>query len=227
MVKSKDAPLVLKAIKPYLARAEELSRVGTPQAATVAYYCQKYAMEEGLKRKDGSPEVKKYLLDLMGELEAAKKSGNVVMDESDAKTMVEEVAMAAFKRADDVDRAGNADKKTAMTYYAAQALFEVLRQFSAERDLDPDIKNLSRYAKFKAADIIKALNEGRKPTPGDGSVGMGMGMDGGGGEGGDDEGHEAAHDESHGSFDHMAPSPAAKLPPPASSFAPPAPAAPA
>jgi vacuolar protein sorting-associated protein VTA1 len=196
-VHSKDTPDSLKAIKGFIARGEEMSRVQTQAAATTAYYSFKMAMSLGIKLNDKTPPVKKFLNELMTDLETAKNNPLVVRDEGEAKLIVEEVAMNAFKRADDVDRRGEADKKTAMTYYTAQTLFEVLKQFSPDGELDPDTKSMCKYAKWKATDIMKAINEGRKPTPGDASGSFVVGGGGRGSIGGSDDGIDLHQQQQH------------------------------
>ncbi|KAH7544448.1 hypothetical protein JRO89_XS15G0168300 [Xanthoceras sorbifolium] len=52
---------------------------------------------------------------------------------------------------------------TAKTFYAASIFFEILNQFGV---LPPDLEQKQKYAVWKAADIRKALKEGRKPVPG-------------------------------------------------------------
>lgn len=42
---------------------------------------------------------------------------------------------------------------------------QILNQFKDE-GLEPDLVDMQRYAAWKAADIRKALREGRSPTPG-------------------------------------------------------------
>jgi len=143
-------------------RAEEMRKANTEVSRTVAFFCGKYAMELGISLSDRSPEVKAFLLELMKELEA----GKVKMDDAAAKALVEDFAMQVFQRADDVDRAGNADKSTAQSFYAAATFMEILKQFSATKELDEDIKATQLYAKWKATDIVRAIKEGRKPTPG-------------------------------------------------------------
>ncbi|KAF3771488.1 Protein-like OF MAMMALIAN LYST-INTERACTING PROTEIN 5 [Nymphaea thermarum] len=76
---------------------------------------------------------------------------------------VEGFALNVFGKADKQDRAGRADLNTAKTFYAASLFFEILGQFG---DLQPDIEQKMKYAAWKAADIRKALKEGRKPEPG-------------------------------------------------------------
>jgi len=46
-------------------------------------------------------------------------------------------------------------------------LLQILRQFG---ELPEDLVDVQRYAAWKAADIRKALREGRQPTPGNGNA---------------------------------------------------------
>ena len=61
---------------------------------------------------------------------------------------------------------------------SAASFFDILREFDANGELGADVRDIAKYAKWKAADIMKALSEGRKPTPGDanGSVAVGEGF---------------------------------------------------
>ncbi|KAK6919287.1 Vta1/callose synthase, N-terminal [Dillenia turbinata] len=54
-------------------------------------------------------------------------------------------------------------RNTAKTFYAASIFYEILNQFG---ELHPDLEQKRKYAAWKAADIRKALKEGRKPVPG-------------------------------------------------------------
>ena len=56
-----------------------------------------------------------------------------------------------------------ADKGTARTFYAAGNFFDILAQFG---ELSEEVKQKKKYAKWKAADILAAIKEGRAPTPG-------------------------------------------------------------
>ncbi|XP_019459629.1 PREDICTED: protein HOMOLOG OF MAMMALIAN LYST-INTERACTING PROTEIN 5-like isoform X2 [Lupinus angustifolius] len=76
---------------------------------------------------------------------------------------VEGFALNVFGKADKQDRAGRADLNTAKTFYASSIFFEILNQFGA---LQPDLEQKQKYAVWKAADIRKALKEGRKPVAG-------------------------------------------------------------
>ncbi|KAA8527016.1 hypothetical protein F0562_008755 [Nyssa sinensis] len=76
---------------------------------------------------------------------------------------LEGFASNVFAKADKQDRAGRADLNTAKTFYAASIFYEILNQFG---DLQPELEQKQKYAVWKAADIRKALKEGRKPEPG-------------------------------------------------------------
>ena len=118
-----------------------------------------------------------------------KEKATIILVNDDAQ-YCENFAITVFTRADKIDRAGRADKNTAMTFYAASIFFEVvcspataillpmtcqgsmllpamqiLNQFK-DQGLETDLVDMQRYAAWKAADIRKALREGRTPTPG-------------------------------------------------------------
>ncbi|XP_062077568.1 protein HOMOLOG OF MAMMALIAN LYST-INTERACTING PROTEIN 5 isoform X2 [Humulus lupulus] len=82
---------------------------------------------------------------------------------SEDSLYLEGFASNVFAKADKQDRAGRADLGTAKTFYAASIFFEILNQFGA---LQPDLEQKQKYAVWKAADIRKALKEGRKPIAG-------------------------------------------------------------
>ena len=178
-------PPRLKPLTPFVRRAAELDRAGGDRERMMSYFRRSYAMELGIKLNDNSEEVKGVLLGLMGQLEKDKATLPSYDGKDEAKQFVEGFALEIFKKADDKDRAGLADKGTARTFYAADTFFQTLKQFG---DLEPDLKETSLYAKWKATDILKALKEGRRPTPGppggEDDAGSGEDSHGGGGGGG-------------------------------------------
>ncbi|KAL1202995.1 putative MAMMALIAN LYST-INTERACTING PROTEIN 5 [Cardamine amara subsp. amara] len=148
-----------KTLLPYLQRADELQK----HEPLVAYYCRLYAMERGLKipQSERTKTTNSILMSLINQLEKDKKSLNLSPDDN---MHVEGFALNVFAKADKQDRAGRADLSTAKTFYAASIFFEILSQFGP---VPPDIEQKQKYAIWKAADIRKAIKEGRKPTPGD------------------------------------------------------------
>ncbi|XP_072980154.1 protein HOMOLOG OF MAMMALIAN LYST-INTERACTING PROTEIN 5 [Typha angustifolia] len=147
-----------KLLLPYLQRADELQK----HEPLVAYYCRLYAMERGLRipQKERTKTTNALLVSLMKQLEKDKKSLKLGPEDS---LYIEGFASNVFAKADKQDRAGRADLNTAKTFYAASIFFEILNQFG---ELQPDIEQKQKYAVWKAADIRKALKEGRKPEPG-------------------------------------------------------------
>ncbi|KAL9253270.1 HOMOLOG OF MAMMALIAN LYST-INTERACTING PROTEIN 5-like protein [Drosera capensis] len=147
-----------KLLLPYLQRADELQK----HEPLVAYYCRLYAMERGLKipQSGRTKTTNSILVSLMNQLEKDKKSLKLSPDDH---LHLEGFALNVFAKADKEDRAGRADLNTAKTFYAASIFFEILNQFG---ELAPDLEQKQKYAVWKAADIRKALKEGRKPVPG-------------------------------------------------------------
>lgn len=72
-------------------------------------------------------------------------------------------ALKIFLAADNEDRSGQATKKTARLFLVASHFMETLRVFG---EVGEEIEDRIRYAKWKASDIVKALNEGRQPVSG-------------------------------------------------------------
>ena len=107
-----------------------------------------------------------YILKLLDTLEESKKAlGDQVGSDGEMKMVA--FAHEIFSKADDEDRAGNASKNTARTFFAAVQFFDVLRQFG---ELTPDVVEKEKYAKVKAAYISKCLKEGVTPIPGNGET---------------------------------------------------------
>lgn len=147
-----------KLLLPYLQRADELQK----HEPLVAYYCRLYAMERGLRipQNERTKTTNSLLISLMNQLEKDKKSLKLGPEDN---LHLEGFALNVFAKADKQDHAGRADLNTAKTFYAASIFFEIINQFGV---LQPDLEQKQKYAAWKAADIRKALKEGRKPTPG-------------------------------------------------------------
>ena len=95
----------------------------------------------------------------MDTLELTKKS-LVISDETGGITC-ENYAYNIFSKADDEYRAGNSTKETARNFYAASTFFDILEQFGP---LDDEVLEKRKYSKWKAADILKAIQSGQRPT---------------------------------------------------------------
>merc|ERR1711935_426751 len=103
-----------------------------------------------------------------GNLESEKD----VMDSftrDESKFLCQKFAEKIFDKADQDDRSGKADRNTARSFYAAASLLEILQQFYQDNDDSEEVaehKKKSVYCKWKATEILKAMKEGRTPTPG-------------------------------------------------------------
>ena len=121
-------PAELKKIKGYLMRANEMNRVGTSQALVVSYHCKKYAAElatEIHKTTGSGPDGLPFIMALLDQLEASKvKVEATNLSEDERHAICSDIALRIFKKADDVDRAGMADKSTAQTFYKASGVCE-------------------------------------------------------------------------------------------------------
>ena len=157
-------PPELKKVTPYIRRAEELDRDNShAESRLVAYYCRQYAVLVGIPLAV-SPGAKTALGNILNDLEKEKASmSNFTREES--QFLCQEFAYKIFAKADAQDRAGAANKDTAKTFYAAASFLEMLQQFE-DGDEDEERKKKIVYAKWKATEILKAIQQGKQPVPG-------------------------------------------------------------
>ena len=128
-------------------RADEIGKV----EPKVAYYCRLYAVQQvrlatchkvalqpetscsllesqpapqGIALENRSAQIGGVLNALLSKLAHDKEA--IALGDNDAQ-YCENFAITVFSRADKTDRAGRADKNTAMTFYAASIFFEVKR----------------------------------------------------------------------------------------------------
>lgn len=152
-----DLPAELKQLKRFIREAKKTEKV----SPVIAYYCRLYAIQEAMKLDESkkTPTTKKWLSDQMTALEQNK----VDVSREEAKLKITTMAHNVFKHADEVDRAGNANKTTAAAFNSAFVFYTILKQFG---DRDEQIVEAAKYCMFKTTDILKAIKEGRKPKPG-------------------------------------------------------------
>ncbi|KAG7099619.1 hypothetical protein E1B28_001447 [Marasmius oreades] len=158
-------PSALKAIAPYLQRADELYR----KEPIVAYWCLYYATQTGIAAKvTRDVAARDFLSQLIGTLERLKAEigpNDAVDLEAASAAYVENFALKVFTAADNEDRKGGSTRATAKKFLAAANFLEVLKTFP-QTEISEPVEDKVRYAKWKAAEIAKAFREGRKPTPG-------------------------------------------------------------
>ncbi|KAJ7631048.1 Vta1 like-domain-containing protein [Roridomyces roridus] len=157
-------PAPLKAVAPYLQRADELRQ----KEPIIAYWCTYYAAQVGIALKARDSPSRDFLFELLGSLEKLKEDigpTDAIDIESASAAYVENFALRVFGMADNEDRSGAGTRSTAKKFLAAANFLEVLKTFP-KTDVSETNEDKIRYAKWKAADIAKAFREGRKPTPG-------------------------------------------------------------
>jgi vacuolar protein sorting-associated protein VTA1 len=161
-------PSELKKITAFVRRAEELDLDQTSlESRLVAYYCRQYAVQMSIPLASSSAAAKKCLGELMAELEREKPVTDN-FSRAEAALLCRKFANEVFDNADVEDRMGNATKGTARTFYAAASFLQILEQFSeADGDVEfAEDKKKILYSKWKSTEILKAVTEGRTPTPG-------------------------------------------------------------
>ncbi|KAJ3276854.1 hypothetical protein HDV01_002909 [Terramyces sp. JEL0728] len=159
-----EPPPELKSVSTYLIRGKELE----DKEPIVSYFCYLYATKLSISLGAKSKESQQFISSLMDKLESDKvklSEYEAINDDDVGYAHLENFGLKIFLNADNEDRNGLASKKTVKTFVAASVFLECLKIFK-DGELDEDVKQKIKYAKYKAADIMKALNEGRKPTPG-------------------------------------------------------------
>jgi vacuolar protein sorting-associated protein VTA1 len=161
-------PAELKKITPFIRRAEELDRdKANAESRLVAYYCRQYAVHTGISLAQ-SPASKTALGTILNDLEKEKVPMSAFTRE-ESKFLCTQFAEKIFQKADAEDRAGLAGKNTAKSFYAAASFIEILQQFYTDDDESEEREEERKrivYSKWKATEILKAIKEGREPTPG-------------------------------------------------------------
>jgi len=176
-------PPELKKISPFIRRAEELDRDTTrPVTKMVAYYCRQHSIKYGIQLSR-SREATKCLTQIMDMLEQEKEEMNAFTPE-ESRSVCRKFAMEIFEKANDADLAGagtasNNGKGIAKTFNAAANFIDVLKCFDTTNNNDDgdddeneeqklEEEERRKYAKWRALEILKAINEGREipPPPG-------------------------------------------------------------
>ncbi|OSX77888.1 hypothetical protein BU14_0129s0004 [Porphyra umbilicalis] len=154
-------PPCLAPIGRYIARAAEIKEV----QPVVAYYCHLYALQLGLELRDtSSPAATTALNALLSTISELNKPLKIAPGDAAANApVVQGFASAVFDAADAEDRGRGSDRGTARAFYAAVCFFEVCGYFG---ELPAALAERLAYARWKVADISKAVREGRVPRKG-------------------------------------------------------------
>jgi vacuolar protein sorting-associated protein VTA1 len=164
MAASLPAKLKIKDITPFAVRASQLEK----HKPIVSYWCNYYIIDQILNKglHSADDECMQYTTALMDKLEQIKtdQAGNdAIVDDIAAKAFIEQFALDTFQRADDAIHDNKASRQTIDTFQAAVTFFDLL-SMSIWAPVDPEITAKSKYAKFHAVRIAKAIKAGEDPN---------------------------------------------------------------
>ncbi|XP_046637630.1 vacuolar protein sorting-associated protein VTA1 homolog [Daphnia pulicaria] len=152
-------PSNLKSIQHYLKIAMDYETRDPP----ISYWCRLHALQTGLNIKKDKEDLS-FLLALMDWLEKTKQEMKVhetVSDEIVAQAHMENVAVKLFNWADTEDRHKHYNKNVVKAFYSAGMLFDVCAVFG---ELNEDVAQQKKYAKWRAAHLHNCLNSGEEPS---------------------------------------------------------------
>lgn len=152
-------PPNLKSIQHYLKIAMDYETRDPP----ISYWCRLHALQQGLTLKKAKEDMA-FLLALMDWLEKTKnemKSQETVSDEIVAQAHIENIAVKLFNWADNEDRQERYNKNVVKAFYSAGMLLDVCSVFG---ELNEDVAQQKKYAKWRAAHLHNCLNSGEKPS---------------------------------------------------------------
>lgn len=138
--------------------------------AKIAYYCRFAAVDQGIRLVGSAPPAQQaaanaFLEQLFGRVEADKAALGIRAENEAADLAgVRNFALRVFKTADDADRAGLGSADTARSFVAVGNLLDVVRSLSGA-GADPKLGEISKYAKGRSVEILKAVKEGRPAPP--------------------------------------------------------------
>ncbi|GME22479.1 Short-chain dehydrogenase/reductase SDR [Neofusicoccum parvum] len=153
-------------------KAADITRFATRAAQlekfkpVVSYWCEYYIVNQiinkGLHTTD--EECMQYTTTLMDKLEQTKAQypdDDAILDDVAAKAYVEQFALDTFQRADNAVRANKASAQTADTFRAAATFLDLMAVWGPP---DPELAAKSKFAKYHALRIAKALKAGEDPN---------------------------------------------------------------
>ncbi|KAF2498665.1 DUF605-domain-containing protein [Lophium mytilinum] len=162
MTSNVPAKLKTADITRFAVRAAQLEKI----KPVVAYWCEYYIVQQILSKglHQADQECLQYTTTLMDKLEQTKTehaSEDAIMDEMAAQAYCEQFALDTFQRADNAVRANKASVQTAETFRAAATFLDMLSNWGAPTQ---EIMSKSKYAKYHAIRIAKALKAGEDPN---------------------------------------------------------------
>ncbi|KAF9114281.1 hypothetical protein BGX27_011259 [Mortierella sp. AM989] len=156
-----NVPEGLKSITPYLQRATQLQE----REPIVSYYSNYYAAKLAIPKAGQDNSNRVFVVELLDTLEKQRKQigdNEAISNDLVGYAYIENFALKIFSKADDEDHAGQGSQKTAKNFVAAANFLELLKVFG---DIDSEVEKKIKYSKWRAAEIVKAIRDGRQPAP--------------------------------------------------------------
>ncbi|KAK1081857.1 hypothetical protein LTR33_004338 [Friedmanniomyces endolithicus] len=162
MAANLPAKLKTAGIQPFANRATQLEKY----RPIVWYWCEYYILQQILSKQLhlGDDEVQNYAVQLMDTLETFKTSNSAndaITDDLAAKAYIENFATETFNRGDETQRTNKVTRQTADTFQAAATFIDLMTIWG---QLDAEMAAKSRYAKYHAVRIAKAIKAGEDPN---------------------------------------------------------------
>jgi len=101
------------------------------------------------------------LMDKLERIKAEHANNETILDDMAAQAFVEQFALETFQRADNAVRANKVTAQTAETFRAAATFLDLMVIWSTP---EAEITAKSKYAKYHAVRIVKALKAGEDPN---------------------------------------------------------------
>lgn len=149
-------------VQRFATRAAQLEKYKPVVSYWLEYFILQIILNKQLHATDD--EVQGYAVQLMDKLEAfktANASNDAVIDDVTAKAYMEEFALETFERADSAQRANKVTRSTADAFQAAATFLDVQAIWAP---LESECAAKSKFAKFHALRIAKALKAGEDPN---------------------------------------------------------------
>jgi vacuolar protein sorting-associated protein VTA1 len=149
-------------VQRFATRAAQLEKYRPVVSYWLEYFVLQIILNKQLHTTDD--EVQNYAIELMDKLEAYKSanaSNDAVVDDVAAKAYMEEFGLETFERAEKAQRENKVTRATADTFQAAATFLDVQTIWAP---LEGECAAKSKYAKFHALRIAKALKAGEDPN---------------------------------------------------------------
>uniref|UniRef100_A0A8H7N076 Vta1 C-terminal domain-containing protein n=1 Tax=Bionectria ochroleuca TaxID=29856 RepID=A0A8H7N076_BIOOC len=162
MVQQLPASLKIPEVYRFVNRANQLRNI----KPAIAYWCEYHAVNQivakGIHTSDDEAYAyTKYLLENLEKTKTEHPDDDSIVDNDAAQAYVEMFAQETLDRAGRTMHANSVTRTTADTFEAAATFFDLLSEWG---EIDPEVTQKIKYAKYHAARILKAIREGRDPN---------------------------------------------------------------